>query len=50
MLRKYPPEKEQEKSEFSFRFTHTQKNWALQSLPNTYISLEKYLEDLNISF
>jgi len=43
-------EKEQEKSEFSFRFTHTQKNWALQSLPNTYISLEKYLEDLNINF
>ncbi len=26
------------------------KNWALQSLPNSYISLEKYLADLNISF
>ena len=43
-------EKEQEKSEFSFQFIHTPKTWALQSLPNTYISLEKYLEDLNIGF
>lgn len=43
-------ENEQEKSEFSFYFYHIQQTWALQSLPNTYISLEKYLEGLNISF
>lgn len=36
--------------EFMTYFSHKVSTWALQSLPNTYISLEKYLADLNIGF
>lgn len=43
-------EQEDRRTEFITYFSHKASIWALQSLPNTYISLEKYLADLNIGF
>lgn len=50
MMTFWKKENKNEKLTLSAEYMIHPKNWALQSLPNSYISIEKYLADLNISF